>query len=513
MKIYLLILSFLVPTTLFTNYVMNQYYGVGSGVCDVGWFTFLMTQTDSWPLLNPLAGLLDESYFSTHLSLFYYPLSFLYSFVEDFVSPPLYYSLFIGSMYGLISLAVFVAGLRLLPNSTFLSLLLLCVIAILTSMNGAALGLIGFPHIEIAIPALMLLFISLYFSGYVKSSYIVFLMLLTIREDAGFHLFGLLSIVLLSMYVMTRDKKSLPKELIAVALVGLIYSFSVIYLQKTFYPGDNALERIYLGKPHFAHLTADFISGRIQFILTDRAYLYIPLFFTILMAFVSRNIFLLSSFIATLPWLFLSLIAISSMPGHLSNYYAFPFITALSWPMFAYLIAHRVNPQSMVSYKKIIVSVALITGSSIILFPGNRQNFDTKPWEKFDFAYLSTMSSSDQFVSALSKHKSDFGDILFDEPLAALMVETLTKDEYGYINDFFDYQIEEADTVIFNMSSLEALRGILDQRQLHVVYRVRGTDIVIATDKRFRMDPLSAEIDLKKITLGYPKEINTQIAL
>ena len=60
-------------------------------------------------------------------------------------------------------------------NSPFVAILFLTIVnsislilSILGSLNGANLALIGFPHIEIAIPALILLFITLYFNNYKK---------------------------------------------------------------------------------------------------------------------------------------------------------------------------------------------------------------------------------------------------------------------------------------------------------------------------------------------------------
>jgi len=50
-----LIASFIIPTFLFANYVLSQFYIDGSGLLDVGWFKYMMTEANSWPLANPQA--------------------------------------------------------------------------------------------------------------------------------------------------------------------------------------------------------------------------------------------------------------------------------------------------------------------------------------------------------------------------------------------------------------------------------------------------------------------------
>ncbi len=477
--------AFFVPTLLFTNYVLEQFYVGGSSLLDVGWFSYMMTEANSWPLPNPQAiseTHLGSTFFNTHFSLFFYLLSFLHSYFLFFIPGPVYFSLFIGSMYGIISLSVFIAGAELLPRKTNRYLWILLIISILTSMNGTALALIGFPHIEMAIPALILLFVALYFTERKILSYIVFLFLLTIREDAGFYIFALLTIVSGAVLV-ARGPKSLDKNLIIIGILGLTYSIIAIMIQSTWFPGDNALERVYLGTPHFAHLTPSFMLDRAQFILSERKYIMIPILLTVVMAIYTRNIFLLSSLMATLPWLILSFVAISPMPNSLSNYYAFPLIIVSSWAVFAFLIAKKYELLPANYHTKLLMSILLITGVSIGLFPDNSGNADDKPWKNFSFHNYKSISAVEDFVTKFNSTRNEFGQILFDEPMAALLVDGMKKSEYVYVNNFLQEKKTKADTVIFYRSNKAVVEDILLKNGLNNVYHIENTSIRVATKK------------------------------
>jgi len=488
--------SFLVPTFFFTNYVLKQFYTYGSSLLDVGWFTYMLTETTSWPVQNPEA--IGGSFFKTHFSLFFYILSYVYRYILFFIPAPVYYSLFIGSMYGFISLSVFLVGLNLMQTINKWYLYVLLIISILSSMNGAALGLIGFPHIEIAIPSLLLLFLALYLTNRKIISYIVFVFLLTIREDAGFHIFALLMTIEVIVFIKKRQIKEIDLTLLSFAILGFIYTIITIYIQKTYFPGDNALERVYLGNPHFAHITYSFFTDRLQYFFTNREYIYIPMLFTLILSLYTKNFILLSSFVASFPWLILSIMAISNMPGTLSNYYAFPFITLSVWPIFAFLILKNRNLNQSYSLKNIVISIILITGISIFLFPNNSGNVDHKPWKNFLYTEYKTISSTQRFIAFTNTKKEKLGNILYDEPMAALFVKNLSKNEYGYLNNFSNKIKDKADSVIFlksrnslNEPSLNIMKEIITKNHLNYIYTIYNTNIILATNKKFFYNELS----------------------
>ena len=502
------ILSAIIPTTLYTNYVIYYFYTGRATLLDVGWFSYLSTHSLSWSITNPpvlYSAKTGGSFLTTHISPFFHLLSILYEKLLSFIPQDIYFALFIGICYGVISLSIFIAGVRLLPKVNMLYLLILTLISILTSFNGASLALIGFPHIEIAIAAFILLFISLYFSGYKKLSIVPLIFLLLIREDAGFHLFALLMMILLIQLLYLKSIKRLDYTLMLIAIFSFIYSLTVIYIQKHYFPGDNALVRIYLGKPIFSHLSADFMKHRLNFIIHNREYLYIPALATLILSLITRNIFLLASLLATTPWIALSLVAITYMPGSLSNYYIFPLIITLSWPIPAFLIYRVYIDEIKNNQVYILASVILITLLSTTLFPNNKGNADNAPWRGFYFTKIQRVIDTQKLLVIIKTNKKYLGNILFGEGISAFVVDTLQKKEYGYLNHFSKAQIKRADTVIYYLHSgatkpaFDIMKKIIKQRDMKYIYLVKDTDIVIAS--RFDLSNILSSLLLKRLTI------------
>lgn len=470
--------SFLIPTILFTNYILNQIYVDGSDLLDVGWFTYLFTEILHWPVQNPEA--IGGTFFKTHFFLFFYILSYVHQYILFFIPAPMYYSIFIGSMYGLISLSVFLIALNLIDFLNAKKLSILFFISIVSSINGAALELIGIPHIEIAIPALMLLFFAFYLTNKKTLSFFVFSFLLTIKEDAGFHIFALIMIIIVSTYIVKRKVKDIDYTLLFLAIIGFLYSIVVIYIQKKYFTGDNILERIYLGTPYFAHIKYSFLIDRLNYFYLNREYLYIPMLFSVILSIYTKNIFLLSSVVASLLWFFLSIIAILEMLGTFSNYYAFVFVISSVWPIFSFLIAKKTYLIKSDYFKSVIISVIFITGSFILLFPQNGGNVDSKSWKNFIFTNYKTIVNTEFFVKYFAENKAKFGNILFDEPSSVLFVKKLSKDEYGYLNNFSKNIKDKADTIIFyntkkslNKPSVKIMKSIIFKNNLRNIYIIK----------------------------------------
>jgi len=471
-------LSFFIPFFITKNYVINHIYIYGSGIFDVGWFTYLMSNELTWPLQNPEIAGLKETFFATHFSPFFYFTSFLYKFLFSFISPQVYFASFIGLMYGLISTAVYISLNQFFKENLFIVFL----ISVFSAFNGASIALIGFPHIEIAIPALIMLFLALYFTENKKSSYLVFFLLMTIREDAGFHLFGVLFFIILIAFTL-KSKNKIQKNLIIILSLSLIYSILAMWLQKNYFPGDDALRRVYLGEPLFQHINKEFLYQNLKFFLTQRGYLYLPFMAAIFFSIYFKNKFLLVAFLASIPWFLLSFIAISPMPHTFSNYYGFVFITALSWTSFAFLINYKLTEQ-IPKLSNVILSFIFITVVSILTFNGSG-HVDPKPWKKVGY---NTIKDIDNFINYFSQRKEDYKNILFDEPTAALFVKKIKKNEYAFLNNFSSEQMKNADTVLFfknkdsiNPRSIDIMKDIITSNKLNNIYEIKNSSIVLAS--------------------------------
>jgi len=491
-KYILFICCFLIPTVLFTNYVINHFYLYGSGVRDVGWFTFLMTNSLEWPISNP--DLIGGSYLKVHFSLFFYVSSFLHKYVLFSLPSPVYYALFIGSMYGVISVAVFIAGLSIIKQNKALALILLSLISILTSFNGAALGLIGFPHFEIAIPAFILLFVSLYFTGRIKLSYVALFGLLLIREDAGLHLFGLISIIILSQIIHNKSIKKIDFRLLTIGIIALLVGVTMIYIQKVYFNSGYTLKAVFLGSPAFAHVNSEFINLRMDFIVNNRLYLYVPIISTLIFSIFYRNIFLLSAMVSIIPWSLLLFFAISIMPNSFSNYYAFPFILMLSWPLMASIIYQNVQVHNEhKSLKKPMVLFMFITLLSTILYASNAKlNVDESPWNKMHFKGYELIDSTHRFSSYIEQHKSTYGNILFDEASSAQNVHHINKSNFGFLNQFKEKQKRAAETLILNKHAFKnpKLLELIYEKNISYIYQVPQSSILVASKTALKNNEL-----------------------
>jgi hypothetical protein len=497
-KYLFLFFSFLIPTFFYTSYVLNQVYNSGATLLDVGWFTYLISSGYNWPLTNPEVlhnTHLGKTFFYTHFSPFFIFFSFLYENFFYFLSPSFYFALFVGSMHALISFSIFLFSINVLKSININRLILILIISILTSFNGQSLAMIGFPHIEIAIPSLIILFLVFF---YIKNTFLaifVFIVLLTIREDAGFHLFSLIFIMSLFLCIQEKSLKVIDKKLVTYALVAFCYSVITILIQKLYFAGtDNALERIYLGTPIFAHITYDLIVQRLNFLFENREYLYLPLFFTFLISFLTRNIVFLTSFFATLPWIILSFFAVNSMHSSFSNYCIFPFIIIICWPLLSFLILSKKNMIyfSQKFYFFIFFFTILI---SIIGFPNNKGNEDAKPWNNFIFTDFKEIVATQSFIQNFKTYNKSFGNIVVDEASSVLLTKYLKPNSYVYLNNFSKEQKNNTDTFIFfkNTNNIETM---LVDNYFKYYYKVLDTNIIIASKYKFNFNGI-AKIDYR----------------
>ena len=107
---------------------------------------------------------------------------------------------------------------------------------------------------------------------------------------------------------------------------------------------------------------------------------------TLLLSLLTRSVYLMVSLLAILPWVVLSFFAINQMASSFSNYYAFPFIVMLSWPILSLLIEKKFSKVYSNNLLLIIGLTTLIPLLSTTIFVNNaKNNTDEKPWERINF--------------------------------------------------------------------------------------------------------------------------------
>ncbi|MDQ1244619.1 MAG: hypothetical protein QG565_959, partial [Campylobacterota bacterium] len=457
-------------------------------VLDSGWFIYLSTNFTNLSLQNPpvlFPTHLGETYLNTHVSFIFAIFSLLYETLFFWIFPEIYFSLVLSLFYALLSLGTFMILMRLSIN-----LYLTFLLSLLVAFNAQSLAMMGFPHFEIAIPSLMILFFVLHIKQNKKAGYAVFALLLITREDAGLHFFGLIFVFVCIEYIKSASIQA-SKELIKFAIIAIVYSIAVIIMQKTFFHTDDAFTRIYAGADFFSHLDAQFLIKRAEFLLAQREYLYIPIVLLSFSALFTKNYYLLIPVFSILPWTILSVCAITDMPGTLSNYYAFLFILLFAWiPVAFYFHAKSTNATTQ---KGVIFTVLGVVVSSMLLFPNAQGNTDTAPWKRVFVPNQKEIANTHKFKEYLKEHKNKIGNILFDEAMSLFAVDSLGYNEYLYINTFSKNetgkkQREGFTTLIFKESSSKHLmHELIKEKNLKYIYRVKHTDIVVASLQKIPM--------------------------
>src|SRR5262249_49882201 len=118
---------------------------------------------------------------------------------------------------------------------------------------------------------------------------VFFAMLLALREDMGFHIFGL--ILLLVVYERVIEKASWEKlrGLGFYGFIGFAYSVVCVLAQHYFLLGGDLrggeLTWVYLGHPPYAHVTRDWMLNRLTTLINHRLDLVLGVAATVALAY------------------------------------------------------------------------------------------------------------------------------------------------------------------------------------------------------------------------------------
>ncbi len=362
------------------SYNLNRFYEIGAGD-DSGWFAWLTSNAHAWPIANP--AMIGGNFLSIHMSPVFFVTTYLFLPLSGF---PLAvrFCLFISLWAPLLWLALFLFLDRFTTTITFGQR---CAVALLLTFNGLMLSMLGFPHIEMLIPALGLLAIAVWLraetaSGWASGGIIAFFAL-SVREDAGFHL----SLALLGMALVSKwagDDRTLYR-LLALAAFFITGSALALLIQRWGVPGSGQqLGNVYLGHPPLAHVSAASLARRLVYWLTRREYIFLPLAVLLISAgrtaLGGRRLFL--GVAVCLPWLALSLVAAEQQAGDLWSYYGFPLVFMLLWPL---LLA---QPGSLAPPLRLLVlqigmgglSTAAFIAIGLLPHVGDGGSHDKAPW-------------------------------------------------------------------------------------------------------------------------------------
>jgi len=293
------------------SYIISHFYISSPYLLDSGIFATLLSTID--PLQHLPVSLNQTSYLGTHVS----PIFYLFALPAGLFSipPPVVFATYVGLTY----LIFYIAVRILIPG----------VGTILAALIAPGLGLlllqILYPHTEALFCALFFLSTALYLQGYSKKYvFTAFALSLLVREDSGFHAcaFGGISWL---YCIFSKKPKAERNHWLLIWCIGLATSMAIMIVQKQFFAtNDNALQRVYIGNPAFAHVTAALIWERLKYFGLHKAYIWIPLVTSIGFSIAKRDLIFYLGWLATSPWLFLNLLAKADSAGTLFAYYSFP---------------------------------------------------------------------------------------------------------------------------------------------------------------------------------------------
>jgi hypothetical protein len=434
---------FAVPFVCATNLTINRFYTFGAEVLDSGWFAWLVTEARQWGMPSPpaIGGGFD------HVA----PMFFLWTALHDlvpFIPAPVWLALILGFWFGLLGLACalcLLPGLTRLPGRLESLPQVAAVLALLAAGNGIALAIVGFPHVEIAIPALLFLTIALRGGHRLRWLWpLPFVLLLTVREDAGLHAaLAFAALAALRGWQQRNWRAAVPET--GLMLAGLLAGGAALLLQHSrLAGGDNLLASEYLGTPLLAHLTPDFLAHRVHLLFRDRSYIWAPLLLLGLQAAFWRDLRLLVGLLICLPWFTLSFVAIGEQPGEMWSYYSFPLMVGLCWPALAGR-AFNVPPRDCRRYA---VAQAALAVLSIGLFVGSGNNHDRHPWRGFGPGGWARIAPTEQAVDSLLARRPMLGHLIVDDRVAALRPGAFSADELHLGLTYTPAEIARADTMV-----------------------------------------------------------------
>jgi hypothetical protein len=479
-----------IPFAAFTVLVLHHFYVRGGFFWDSGLLAFLLSQPD--PRLPTPRIFGGESFFETHVA----PVFVLAALIRRLlpVTNPQFFAGFIGICHALPGLGVFWLLHSGLGLRRPLKMAAAAVVAIAFSFNGQALAIARYPHFEILIVGAFILFAVALIRRQMVVASIFFTICLATREDAGFHLFAVLFLlILLNRYHEISWRAQTPA--IIFATIALIYSFVVLELQLTLSTGQPSFTRIYLGDPPLGTLNFAIVTERLLGYLVYRTYIVLPALIAILWAVHARNLYIMVGYVAFLPWAILHLIACSDIAGTLSGYYAYPFMIASFWPLVGFLFDWRLRGGHKSAAVCVLAFSAMIAGSFTALSRQANPGHLELPASFLSPPSIARQAMTDRAIEQLSQSKAELGTVLVDGSVLAL-----APDGYAYGETVWGGRNSHPNTVIYFVDGYEAetARAIASAVGLDHRYLVPGTAIRLATDRS--LSPFSSLAVLLTLT-------------
>src|SRR5262245_8167123 len=190
-RVALVLLVGVLPATLLcvgvAKFILNHFFAHAPYLLDSGWYSDIIYRAGVFPRNHRIACDYAEWYFGVHFS----PMLSAFS-VLSYASPlPRieWYALFQGLMFLPFGLAVYAVASRITTEigPTLRRLPVMVLAAFAFTFHGQVLKMIPYPHYEVAIAGFVCLLLAALAAGRMRASWALFVLALSVREDAGVH--------------------------------------------------------------------------------------------------------------------------------------------------------------------------------------------------------------------------------------------------------------------------------------------------------------------------------------
>ncbi len=348
-------------------------------------------------------------------------------------------------------------------------------VAVAFSFNGLAIAQVRYPHFEILLAAFLMLFLVAWWRRRFVPAAIFFVLYLLCREDAGFHVFAVLAVLVVLRWRDGVPLSAQQSALIFLAL-GFAYSLAAVLLGMALAPGQSSFARIYLGSPPFGHVTAGLVATRAAGYAVARTYIFLPAAVAVIWAIAARNPYLLVGYIAFIPWTILHLLADSALAGTLSSYYGFPYLVAAFWPLLGWRM------KSTTPLWQPLLGFGAMIAASFVALPSQHDPARIPLIAGFvDPPSLADQARVESAMAAVHRDHAALGRVLAGDSIAALRPQEFRRDE-----TFWDGPPGQRDSLLYFAGDRDAraMGALAAASGLTRIFAVTGTPIRIVTDRR-----------------------------
>lgn len=485
-------------------FLQTLFYVHGPHLSDVGLQAALLWQ-NGWVIEYPQAYDVGN-YFKTHIVLWMPLVSFISQWIPMEMAG--WFAVNAALWHVILALAVIMLYRQFDFNTRIGWILVLTLVGM--QLSGLIMHIVYFPHFEIILSGLIIITLVQY-ADCIKSGgkrrwpfWMSFTALMCVREDAGFHLAAPV-LVLWVLLMLQRKPQSTWLPYLKLGCLGVMASVSLLIVQKMFFPGDDALARMYVGETFLSHVSSELLYERLGIWATERADVIWPYVFLCVVALFVRCPYFYAGLLAYIPWMFVSITAVNSVSGSFAAYYPFPLIVTLLWPLVASRLARASNEsESLSSYGRVIPLQLFVLAISIAGY------CFFKPADKLlayrHFVWPNYSYNTDAWGNALEEIKAlkVFEPTVYDSYVMGLLPKELNLCSRIDFND-----IRPVNAVVYYEGAWKdkKVARYLEEQALPYVHRFANTKLVLASRIPYRPElvpEVPLDIDLMPYIFEMP---------